>query len=135
MTLQTPLQTPPIKIEPAVKRSRFDVEPVSISLAKRFKSEPQPVTNNPLSDVDSDSMEEITVSEPQKPPTFSKKKANKSVFGEVMGTKEELQRRDRRMQRFSEIEVGATPPRVDTPDYVRDAQIAASIVQTPPLSK
>lgn len=39
------------------------------------------------------------------------------------------------MQRFSEVEVRGTPPRVDTPDYVRDAQIAASIVRNPsPLS-
>ena len=137
MPLPTPL--PPTQaMEPsAVKRSRFDVEPVAISIAKRLKTEPQPtLSTNPLSDSESDSMEEIAVVERQTPPSPKKKKnKNKSTFakyGEVIGqTKDELQRRDRRMQRFSEIEARATPPRVDTPDYVRDAQIAASIVPLP----
>ncbi len=144
MPLPTPLHSPPV-VEPTTvaKRSRFDVEPVSISLAKRLKTEPQPTTStNPLSDSESDSMEEIAVVEQQEeqqeqqelPLSSAKKKKNKNKsafakYGEVIGqTKEELQRRDRRMQRFSEIEARGTPPRVDTPDYVRDAQIAASIV-------
>jgi hypothetical protein len=57
-----------------------------------------------------------------------KKKKSKSKFAKfgdtVAQTKEELDRRDRRMARFQD----EGPPRVDTPDYTRDAQIAASIV-------
>jgi hypothetical protein len=137
MPLPTPLPTP--LMEPTtVKRSRFDVEPVSISLAKRLRTEPQSTpSTNPLSESESDSMEEIAIIEQEtSQPAKKKKNKNKSAFakyGEVIGqTKDELERRDRRMQRFSEIEARATPPRVDTPDYVRDAQIAASIVPPPP---
>ena len=140
MPLPTPLPTP--VIEPTtVKRSRFDVEPVSISLAKRLRTEPQSTpSTNPLSESESDSMEEIGIIEEQTPqPAKKKKNKNKSAFakyGEVLGqTKDELERRDRRMQRFSEIEARATPPRVDTPDYVRDAQIAASLVPSPSHGK
>ena len=100
---------------------------------KRLKTEPSTTTStNPLSDSDSESMIELEPTLPSK-----KKKKNKSAFakyGEVIGqTTEELQRRDRRMARFQEVEAAAraTPPRVDTPDYVRDAQIAASIVRPP----
>ena len=67
-------------------------------------------------------------------PTTEKKK-KKSAFQkytETIGqTAEELARRDRRMQRFAEISERGTPPRVDTPDFVRDAQIAASLVLLP----
>ena len=119
-----PSPRPPPTIEPPPKRpliSRFDVEPEPISISKRLKTEPSTTSINPLSDSDSSSMiEEIP------------KKKNKTSFQkygeEISQTTEELQRRDRRMQRFSEIEARATPPRVDTPDYVRDAQIAASMV-------
>ena len=137
MPLPTPLLPPPVIELTTVKRSRFDVEPVSI---KRLKTEPQPSpSTNPLSDSESDSAEEIAVvqQEQQQPSPSSKKKKNKNKsafakYSEVIGqTKDELERRDRRMQRFSELEARATPPRVDTPDYVRDAQIAASIV--PPI--
>jgi len=66
------------------------------------------------------------------------KKKSKSKFvkhGEMLEqTKEEMERRDRRMARFQDGNGGegvrTTPPRVDTPDYARDAQIAASIVST-----
>ena len=140
MPLPTSLLPASVMEPTTVKRSRFDVEPVSISLAKRLKTEPQSTpSTNPLSDSESDSMEEVAVIE-QQPSQSSKKKKNKNKsafakYGEVIGqTKDELQRRDRRMQRFSELEARATPPRVDTPDYVRDAQIAASIVP-PPLWK
>jgi hypothetical protein len=62
-------------------------------------------------------------------PEKKKKKSSFQKYGETVGqTTEELARRDRRMQRFSDINDRATPPRVDTPDYVRDAQIAASLV-------
>ena len=67
MPLPTPLHSPPV-VEPTTvaKRSRFDVEPVSISLAKRLKTEPQPTSStNPLSDSESDSMEEIAVVQQQ----------------------------------------------------------------------
>lgn len=142
MPLPTTTQSPPpIIIEPPTKRplvSRFDVEPVSLSISKRLKTEDHPLqqstTNNPLSDSDdSDSMMDEVITETPTPPHPEKKKKTKSStfqkYGQAIGqTKEELQRRDRRMQRFSEVEVRGTPPRVDTPDYVRDAQIAASIV-------
>jgi hypothetical protein len=63
------------------------------------------------------------------PEKKKKKKSSFQKYGETVGqTTEELARRDRRMQRFSDINDRATPPRVDTPDYVRDAQIAASLV-------
>jgi hypothetical protein len=101
-----------------------------------MKTEPSTTSStNPLSDSDSESMIELEPTIPT--PPSKKKKKNKSAFakyGEVIGqTKEELQRRDRRMARFQEVEAAAraTPPRVDTPDYVRDAQIAASIVTSP----
>ena len=81
-------------------------------------------TNNPLSDSDSDSMDVVEVTHEKK-----KKKSLFQKYGETIGqTAEELARRDRRMQRFAEINERATPPRVDTPDYVRDSQIAASLV-------
>jgi hypothetical protein len=149
MPLPTATETPPTPIiePPPLKRplvSRFDVEPVSLSMSKRFKTEEPKQSANPLSDSDSDSlmMEEIVVIDQtltSAPLGKKKKKKSKSSvfqkYGEIIGqTNEELQRRDRRMQRFSEVEVRGTPPRVDTPDYVRDAQIAASIVRnTPPL--
>jgi len=137
MPLPTPPLPSPVMESTSVKRSRFDVEPVSISLTKRLKTEPEHTpSTNPLSDSESDSMEEIAVVQQQSSLSSKKKKnKNKSSFakyGEVIGqTQDELQRRDLRMQRFSEIEARATPPRVDTPDYVRDAQIAASIVPLP----
>lgn len=127
------IESPPIAKRPHV--SRFDVEPVSLSMNKRLKTEPTSISTNPLSDSESESM--IEVEPPPSAPT-SKKKKKKSAFakyGEAVGqTKEELQRRDRRMARFQEVEAAAraTPPRVDTPDYVRDAQIAASIVTPHP---
>lgn len=138
LSVPTSIEQPP----PVAKRShvsRFDVEPVSLSMNKRLKTEPSTTTSstNPLSDSDSESMIELEPTIPT--PPSKKKKKNKSAFskyGEVIGqTKEELQRRDRRMARFQEVEAAAraTPPRVDTPDYVRDAQIAASIV-TPPTT-
>jgi hypothetical protein len=86
-------------------------------------------TYNPLSDSEEDS----AVEEPPK-----KKKSAFQKYGEVIGqTTDELRRRDRRMQRFHDVVERGTPPRVDTPDYMRDVQIAASIVKpslpwTPP---
>jgi hypothetical protein len=65
-------------------------------------------------------------------PKKKKSKSKFAKFGDKLGqTKEELERRDRRMARFQD-EGRGTPPRVDTPDYTRDAQIAASIVSSPP---
>jgi hypothetical protein len=128
---------PPITIEPTkatTKRtlvSRFDIEP---SLTKRLKTDPQQEpSTNPLSDSDDSEsvaiMDDVDI-ETFTPSTTKKKKKSKfQKYGEIIGqTKEELQRRDRRMQRFSEIEGRGTPPRVDTPDYAQDAQIVASIV-------
>jgi hypothetical protein len=122
MPLPSPLR-PSIPVEqPPPKRtlaSRFDVEPVAISLNKRFKTSPKasPLTsNNPLSDSDTDTM---SIEPPPK-----KKKSAFQKYGEVIGkTKEELSRRDRRMQRFAEMAAASTPPRVDTPDYARDVQM------------
>jgi hypothetical protein len=112
-------QHQPMIIEATSKRplvSRFDVEP---SLNKRIKTE-STTPSNPLSESESDSMvEELP----------KKKKSVFQKYGDsISHTKEEIQRRDFRLQRFQEIERNNTPPRVDTPDYVRDAQIAASIV-------
>ena len=134
-TIESP---PTIAKRPHV--SRFDVEPVSLSMNKRLKTEPTTTSTNPLSDSESESMIADPTSPAQPPSSSSSKKKKKSAFakyGEAIGqTKDELQRRDRRMARFQEVEAAAraTPPRVDTPDYVRDAQIAASIVSptTPP---
>jgi len=70
-------------------------------------------------------------------PKKKKPKSKLVMHGEMLGqTKEEIERRDRRMARFQDGNGGegvrTTPPRVDTPDYARDAQIAASIVTPPP---
>ena len=124
MPLPTPLQEP--KPEPVIPKrtliSRFDIEPTGM---KRLKSPAVPVTSNPLSDSESETS--IIEEKPKK-----KKKSVFQKYGETISqTKEELERRDRRMQRFSDIQTpdsATTPMRVDTPDYVRDAQIAASIV-------
>lgn len=120
MPLPTPLQ--PRSVIPTPQRSlvsRFDVAPPTIALNKRPKASPL-TTSNPLSDSDTDSM----IEQPPK-----KKKSAFQKYGEVIGqTKDELQRRDRRMQRFNDIAERGTPPRVDTPDYMRDVQIAASLV-------
>jgi hypothetical protein len=101
---------------------------------KRLKTE-HPVTANPLSDSDSDSSMEIHKPPPKPiyvplPVPKQKKKKKKSalhVSNDMVDNPAELERRDRRMQRFGE-EARATPPRVDTPDYIRDSQIAASLV-------
>ena len=123
MPLPTPLQPRiPTPQSSQISRfdvvSRFDIQPKTIPPSKRPKQ--SPLSSNPLSDSDSSSSPE-----PPKKKTFQK-------YGEVIGqTKDELQRRDRRMQRFNDIAERATPPRVDTPDYMRDVQIAASIVNPP----
>lgn len=148
MPLPKPLQpTPAPSIDPpAPKRtlaSRFDVEPVSLTLTKRLKTEPDslkrhsmntmPLTTsaNPLSDSDSDSMDIVEIT----PETKKKKKSSFKKYSETIGqTTEELARRDQRMQRFAEMSERGTPPRIDTPDYVRDAQIAASLVPLPSRS-
>lgn len=125
MPLPTPLPPQPqLVIEPPPKRplvSRFDVEP---SLSKRIKTDPVQSTN-PLSESESESMLDVD----QIPKTKKEKKSSFQRYGDTIGqTKEELQRRDLRMQRFAEpIFERPTPPRIDTPDYARDAQIAASI--------
>ena len=150
MPLPRPLQltpTPAPTVTPiaAPKRtlaSRFDVEPPSLTLKKRLKSdsdssfslksrikhEPLTSSGNPLSDSDYDSMDIVELT----PESNKKKKKKASMFkkySESIGqTAEELSRRDARMQRFAEINERGTPPRVDTPDYMRDAQIAASLV-------
>ena len=60
-------------------------------------------------------------------PTKKKKKSSFQKYNDAISqSKEEVERRNQRMARFAEVD-RATPPRVDTPDYVRDAQIAASI--------
>ena len=118
-----PEPTPILESPPPTKRSRFDMQPSSISMNKRLKTESTPSTN-PLSDSDSDSVAQEPVLVPKK----NKKKSAFQKYGDAIGqTNEELQRRDRRLQRF-EIAERTTPPRVDTPDFVRDAQIAATIV-------
>jgi hypothetical protein len=93
------------------------------------------VNTNPLSDSDSDSMDVVEFIPKS---TTEKKKKKKSAFQkytETIGqTAEELARRDRRMQRFAEMSERGTPPRVDTPDYVGEAQIAASLVPSLPPS-
>jgi SAC3 family protein LENG8/THP3 len=103
--------------------SRFDVAP---SLSKRIKVDSPPSTN-PLSDSDSDAMHDIEPAPPKK--RKKEKKSSIEKFGETVGqTKEEIQRRDLRLQRFAEnASELSTPSRTDTPDYVQDAQIAASI--------
>jgi hypothetical protein len=126
MPIPTPSPPRPmVELPPKRPISRFDVEPVSISLNKRLKTElstiPSTMTN-PLSESDSDS----AVEHPQ--PQKKTQSAFQGYGDAINKTKEELQRRDHRIQRFSEAEARATPPRVDTPDYVRDAQIAASLV-------
>lgn len=100
-------------------------------MTKRLKTEPtQTVTVNPLSDSESDSLMQEVVAD-KKPEKKKKKKTSFQKFEEsVSQTNEELQRRDRRLQRFELVE-RSIPPRTDTPDYVRDAQIAASIVRPP----
>jgi SAC3 family protein LENG8/THP3 len=124
MPIPNPVQEP--QPQPVVTKrtliSRFDVEPTAM---KRLKS-PALTSSNPLSDSESDSM----IIE-EKPP--KKKKSAFQKYGDAIShTKEELERRNQRMQRFSEPERATTPIRVDTPDYVRDAQIAASITSSLP---
>lgn len=136
-----PTITPTFTTQPIVPKrslaSRFDVEPASLSLNKRIKTAPStPVpSSNPLSDSDSDSMDIVEFAPTA---TTEKKKKKKSAFQkytETIGqTAEELARRDQRMQRFAEINERGTPSRVDTPDFVRDAQIAASLVHLPSFS-
>jgi hypothetical protein len=76
----------------------------------------------------------MTLEEPEfiQVPREKKSKSKFAKYAEILGqTKEELERRDKRMARFQESEgvLRTTPPtRVNTPDYARDAQIAASIV-------
>jgi hypothetical protein len=110
--------------------SRFDVEPLSVTLNKRLKTE-HSVTTNPLSDSNSDSeMEEPPRSVPQPVPKPKKKKKKHapSVPSEpIADSQAEIERRDRRMQRFAD-DGRTTPSQVDTPDYIQDSQIAASLV-------
>jgi SAC3 family protein LENG8/THP3 len=125
MPLPTYLQEPKPEPEPVLTKrtiiSRFDVEPTAM---KRIKS-PAP-TSNPLSDSDSDSM--IIEEKPKKKRKSSFQKYNESISQ----TKEELERRNQRMARFTEVDRSIPPTRVDTPDYVRDSQIAASITNSLP---
>jgi len=81
--------------------------------------EPTPSTN-PLSESDSDAMVDVT------PPKKKKKSAFQKYGDDISQTEEEITRRDRRLQRFQEQE--GPLPRTETPDYTRDAQIAASMV-------
>jgi len=117
MPVPSPRQPSPVP-EPTPKRSRFDVEPGSIALAKRIKMEPTQ-SANPLSESDSDAMADVT-------PPKKKKSAFQKYGDEISQTQEEIARRDRRLQRFQEQE--AQLLRTETPDYTRDAQIAASLV-------
>lgn len=85
MSLPTATESPPTPlIEPPPQKrslvSRFDVEPVSLSMSKRLKTEEPKQYTNPLSDSDSDSMmmeELVVIDQTLTPPPRERKRRRK----------------------------------------------------------